>query len=59
MSAPHDFDLAQPIDDKPLKLAKNPGTPEYNEKLGQERAEPFDQPLHLVARYALSSDPGS
>jgi eukaryotic-like serine/threonine-protein kinase len=24
-----DFDLAQPIDDKPLKLAKNPGTPAY------------------------------
>jgi serine/threonine protein kinase len=24
-----DFDLAQPIDDKPLKLSKNPGTPAY------------------------------
>jgi serine/threonine-protein kinase len=43
-----DFDLAQPIDDKPLKLAKNPGTPEYMAP-EQLRGEPITHRVDIFA----------
>jgi len=43
-----DFDLAQPIDDKPLKLAKNPGTPAYMAP-EQLRGEPITHRVDIFA----------
>lgn len=43
-----DFDLAQPIDDKPLKLSKNPGTPAYMAP-EQLRGEPITHRVDIFA----------
>ncbi|HEX4263506.1 MAG TPA: serine/threonine-protein kinase [Verrucomicrobiae bacterium] len=43
-----DFDLTQPIDDKPLKLAKNPGTPAYMAP-EQLRGEPITYRVDIFA----------
>jgi eukaryotic-like serine/threonine-protein kinase len=43
-----DFDLAQPIDDKPLKQSKNPGTPAYMAP-EQLRGEPITHRVDIFA----------
>jgi serine/threonine-protein kinase len=51
-----DFDLAQPIPEKPLKLSKNPGTPGYMapEQLQREGVDPrADIFAYGVAAYEL------
>ena len=51
-----DFDLAQPIEDKPIKMSKNPGTPAYMAP-EQLSGQPFDQRVDVfsfgVAAYEL------
>lgn len=43
-----DFDLAQPISDKPLKITKNPGTPTYMAP-EQLSGQPIDQRVDVFA----------
>jgi len=51
-----DFDLAQPISDKPIKLSKNPGTPAYmapEQLQGQPLTHRVDVFSYGVAAYEL------